>query len=68
MMIVCLFPPHAAAVCGAVQKVYGDYEILKAIGKGKFAVVYRAKRKSDGEIGMFNWVVCTFQSIMPLLS
>jgi serine/threonine protein kinase len=33
------------------QKVYGDYEILKAIGKGKFAVVYRAKRKSDGEIG-----------------
>lgn len=35
-----------------LQKVYGDYEILKAIGKGKFAVVYRAKRKSDGEIGM----------------
>mmetsp|Transcript_1680 Transcript_1680/g.3125 ORF Transcript_1680/g.3125 Transcript_1680/m.3125 type:complete len:903 (-) Transcript_1680:2372-5080(-) len=32
------------------KKVYGDYEILKAIGKGKFAVVYRAKRKSDGEI------------------
>ena len=32
------------------KKVYGDYEILKPIGKGKFAVVYRAKRISDGEI------------------
>ena len=28
-------------------KVYGDYEVLKPIGKGKFAVVYRAQRKSD---------------------
>ena len=25
------------------------YEVFKAVGKGKFAVVYRAKRKSDGE-------------------
>mmetsp|Transcript_23171 Transcript_23171/g.33972 ORF Transcript_23171/g.33972 Transcript_23171/m.33972 type:complete len:1021 (-) Transcript_23171:170-3232(-) len=31
-------------------KIYGDYEILKAIGKGKFAVVYRAQRISDGKI------------------
>jgi NIMA (never in mitosis gene a)-related kinase len=30
--------------------VYGDYELVKPIGKGKFAVVYRAKRISDGEI------------------
>ncbi|KAJ8601738.1 hypothetical protein CTAYLR_006751 [Chrysophaeum taylorii] len=26
------------------------YEVLKAVGKGKFAVVYRAKRLEDGEI------------------
>ena len=29
------------------KKVYGEYEVLKPIGKGKFAVVYRAQRKSD---------------------
>ena len=29
---------------------YGDYEIVKPIGKGKFAVVYRAKRVTNGEI------------------
>lgn len=29
-------------------KLLGDYEILKAIGKGKFATVYRAVRRSDG--------------------
>ena len=34
-----------------VLQVYGDYEIINAIGKGKFAVVYRAKRISNGEIG-----------------
>ena len=28
-----------------------NYEIIKPIGKGKFAVVYRAKRLSDGETG-----------------
>ncbi len=28
-----------------------EYDILKPIGKGKFAVVYRAVRKSDGETG-----------------
>lgn len=27
----------------------GDYELLKPIGKGKFAIVYRARRLSDGE-------------------
>ena len=29
--------------------MFGDYEIIRPIGKGKFAVVYRAKRLSDGE-------------------
>ena len=29
---------------------YGPYEIVKPIGKGKFAVVYRAKRVSDDEV------------------
>jgi NIMA (never in mitosis gene a)-related kinase len=29
---------------------YGDYEIVKPIGKGKFAVVYRAKRISNDEV------------------
>lgn len=31
------------------KKVYGDYEVVKPIGKGKFAVVYRACRISDNE-------------------
>eukprot|EP01041_Mallomonas_annulata_P012563 gene12563-26456_t len=31
------------------NRIYGDYEVLRAIGKGKFAVVYRARRRSDGE-------------------
>ncbi len=31
-------------------KQFGPYEIIKAIGKGKFAVVYRAKRITDGEV------------------
>lgn len=34
---------------GQENQVYGDYEIIKPIGKGKFAVVYRARRRSDGE-------------------
>jgi serine/threonine protein kinase len=29
------------------QTRYGPYEITKAIGKGKFAIVYRAKRMDD---------------------
>jgi serine/threonine protein kinase len=33
----------------ADRKIYGDYEIIRPIGKGKFAIVYRAKRLSDGE-------------------
>ena len=33
-----------------LQKRYGDYDILKPIGKGKFAVVYRAKRVDSEEI------------------
>ena len=28
----------------------GQYDVLKAIGKGKFSVVYRASRKSDGRL------------------
>eukprot|EP00605_Chrysophyceae_sp_TOSAG23-4_P001208 GSChrysophyteH1.ASY1.ANO1.1317.1 assembled CDS len=31
----------------SIQKRYGPYEIVKAIGKGKFAIVYRAKRVDD---------------------
>jgi serine/threonine protein kinase len=31
-------------------KIIGNYEVERAIGKGKFAVVYRAKRISDGEV------------------
>ena len=27
-----------------------DYDVLKAVGKGKFAIVYRAKQKSDDKI------------------
>ena len=34
----------------AVQKRYGPYEIVKAIGKGKFAIVYRAKKVDSDEI------------------
>lgn len=26
-----------------------DYDVLKPIGKGKFSVVYKAKRKRDGQ-------------------
>lgn len=26
-----------------------DYDVLKPIGKGKFSVVYKAKRKCDGQ-------------------
>lgn len=33
-----------------MYQVYGDYEIVRPIGKGKFAIVYRAQRLSDGEI------------------
>ena len=32
------------------KTTYGDYEIVKPIGKGKFAVVYRAKRISNDEV------------------
>ena len=28
----------------------GQYDVLKAIGKDKFSVVYRASRKSDGRL------------------
>jgi NIMA (never in mitosis gene a)-related kinase len=31
------------------RTIYGDYEVIKPIGKGKFAVVYRARRISDNE-------------------
>lgn len=33
-----------------MPKRFGDFEVLKPIGKGKFAVVYRAKRVQDDEI------------------
>jgi hypothetical protein len=32
-----------------------NYEVLKPIGKGKFAIVYRAKRKADDELGKWSW-------------
>ena len=32
----------------SVDGTCDDYDILKAIGKGKFSTVYRARRKSDG--------------------
>jgi NIMA (never in mitosis gene a)-related kinase len=32
------------------RKQYGNYEIVRPIGKGKFAVVYRAKRVDNDEI------------------
>ena len=34
------------------NRIFGDYEVLKPIGKGKFAVVYRAQKRSNGEIGI----------------
>jgi serine/threonine protein kinase len=30
------------------QQIYGSYQVIKAIGKGKFAIVYRATSLSDG--------------------
>jgi serine/threonine protein kinase len=36
-----------AGVEDSTNKVFGDYEVLKPIGKGKFAVVFRAQRRSD---------------------
>ena len=32
------------------ESVESKYEIIKPIGKGKFAIVYRAKRRSDDEL------------------
>lgn len=47
-----------------------NYEVLRPIGKGKFAVVYRAKRKADGELGEYDesglirrqWRCCRFMT------
>ena len=55
-----------------------NYDILRPIGKGKFAVVYRAKRKVDEEICksdrtdfLMNHVIvlyfCTFSTIIVAL-
>ena len=49
---------HAAAVHHNFQSsgilvsegTLDEYDVLKAIGKGKFSVVYRASRKSDGRL------------------
>ena len=35
---------------GGGERAIDGYEIIKAIGKGKFAIVYRAKRLVDGTI------------------
>lgn len=35
---------------GAVPQFFGEYEVLKTIGKGKFAVVYRAKKKGSEDV------------------
>lgn len=43
-----------AATMAEVKKIYGDYEVLKPIGKGKFAVVYRAQRMTDGLVGKYS--------------
>lgn len=34
----------------ALPKYIGDYEVLKFIGRGKFAVVYRAKKVGDDQV------------------
>jgi len=39
-----------AKAAAPVTVAGGRYEIIKPIGKGKFAVVYRAKRVEDGEL------------------
>lgn len=40
-------PEEAEKTDDNITKVFGDYEVLKPIGKGKFAIVYRALRKTD---------------------
>jgi len=50
-----------------VKKVYGDYEVLKPIGKGKFAVVYRAQRMTDGLVGKYVSVI-QFVSVLFVYS
>ena len=40
-------PEEADKSDTTIAKVFGDYEVLKPIGKGKFAIVYRALRRSD---------------------
>ena len=37
-----------SAALGLEHGTLSDYDVLKAIGKGKFSVVFRAKRRSDG--------------------
>ena len=40
---------HASSEPGGMTGME-DYEVIKPIGKGKFAVVYRARRKADDAI------------------
>lgn len=42
--------PAVVAEEDDTPKIYGNYEVVRVIGKGKFAIVYRAKRISDGEV------------------
>lgn len=39
-----------------------NYEVLKPIGKGKFAIVYRAQRKGDDELGKTATLLVVFLS------
>ena len=47
---------------------YGPYEITKAIGKGKFAIVYRAKRVDDGLVVALKRIRWHMLSIMSHMS
>ena len=43
-------PNEAKSSAPQTPTRYGDYEIVKPIGKGKFAIVYRAKRLTDDSV------------------
>eukprot|EP00981_Chlorochromonas_danica_P006435 scaffold1389_cov251-Ochromonas_danica.AAC.33 len=41
---------HVDPSISSIPKFIGDYEVLKFIGKGKFAVVYRARKKGEEQV------------------